>query len=447
MKRSSLAIVVALSLSCGTEPSGTLTLTVEDLPQFALPTALAVRGSVSRDPVSDTPKIVAIAGASETVSDTVDGQFSFTVRLKPNQENQLSVMAFDGTGSIADAVVVSVFHDDTGPLIVSSIPINKQTSVSLTTAIEVRYGEPLVQTSPSASFTLKQNSRPVLGTAALSGDQTLFTFQPDQPLEPASIYEMVVTGFTDEAGNPAGGGSNACFITTLSGLQPGQTAVTTDTSATFFFGGDTTIIDNINMMGATLARSGSTLYGLFEFGKERALTDEVKRAAVFVDIDLDNNPTTGFKGFKDFQLDQNFPELSTGLGAEAIVSLDAHVIADSGFVGVNTANAVWEPIDTFLPGVCGRFFGFHTTAILGDSIQDDGNFTYAYMGFVVQDSSDAAPGGVVADPVPVSGSFAAELTTPGPPTLRTSPPPPTSVWPPQKREAPLLRLLRWVRGR
>ena len=442
MKRSSLAFVIALSLSCGTEPSGTLTLTVEPLPEFALATSLAVRGSISRDPASETSTIVTIAGASETVSDTVKGSFTFTVQLKPNQENQLSVMAFDGTGSIADAVVVSVFHDDTGPLIVNSIPTNKQADVSLTTAIEVRYGEPLVQTSPSASFTLKQNSRLVPGTAALSVDKTLFTFQPAQQLEPASIYEMVITGFTDKAGNPAGAGSNTCFITTLAGLS---TAVTADTAVGVYSGGTPQIIEPVDMVGATLARSGSTLYGLFEFQQERSLLDPAKRAGVFLDLDLDNNPATGFRTFKDVLFDTNFPELNSGLRAEAIVSLDAHVIADSGFVGVPTSNdGEWDPIDTFLPGVCGRFFGFHTTAIFGDSIQDDGNFAYVYMGLAIDEDTT---GGLYGDPVPVSGSFFADLSTPGPPSLRASPRPPNPVWPPSKREAPLLRLLRWLHSR
>ncbi len=444
MKRSSLAIIVALSLGCGTEPSGILTLTVEDLPQFILTATVDVRGTVTREPVSETPVIVSIVGGSATVSDTiVGGQFTFTVGLKTNQENQLSVTAFDGTGSIAPGVVVSVFHDDTGPLIVSSIPANKDVNVSLTTAIEVRYGEPLVQTTPSAAFTLKQNSRTVLGTATLSIDKTLFTFQPTQPLEPASIYEMVVTGFTDEAGNPTG--ANACFITAIP-LADSQTDVRVDSSTTIFSGGMPQVVNQVNMLGATLARSGSTLYGLFEFQIERSLLDEATRASVFVDLDLDNNPATGFLTFKDFQFDTSFPAFNTGLGAEAFISLDAHVIADSGFVGVNTADVTWDVLDVFLPGVCGRFFGFHTTAILGGSILDDGNFAYAYTGFAVEDSTFGV-NGVWADPVPLAGSFVANLVTPGPPTSRASPPPPNRVWPPQTREAPLIRLVRWLRGR
>ena len=444
MRRSSLVLSLAFLLGCGTEP-GILMLTVEDLPKFSLSSSIVVRGTVTREPPSDTPLILTIAGANATVSDTVDTNFNVTVQLKLNQENQLSITAFDGTGSVANAIVVSVFHDDTGPPIVSSIPLNKQNGVALTTAIEVRYGEPLVQSDPSASFTLKHNSRPVPGTATLSGDKTLFTFQPDQPLEPASIYEMVVVGFDDEAGNPAGGGKHACFITTLSGLQ---TAVTTDTSTIFFFAGDTSVVDNVNMMGGTLARSGSTLYGLFEFEKERALTDPVRRASVFVDIDLDNNPTTGFQGLKDFILSDSFPQYNTGLGAEVIISLDAHILADSGFVGVNVSDGEWSDtsLDTFLPGVCGRFFGFHTTAIFGDSIQDDGNFAYAYTGFAQQDTT-TAPSGAVFDPVPLAGSFVADLTTPGPATLRTAPIPRRRVWASQKRKAPLIWLWRWLRGR
>ncbi len=445
MTRSSLVLSLAFLLGCGTGPPATLTLTVEDLPKFSLTSSIVVRGTVSREPPSDTPIIVTIAGGAATVPpDTVDANFNFTVQLKLNQENQLSIMAFDSKGSVGDAKVVSVFHDDTAPSIVSSIPPDKQRDVSLTTAIEVRYGEPLVEAGPTASFTLKQNSRPVPGTATLSVDKTLFTFQPNLPLEPASIYEMVVSGYDDEAGNPAGDGKHACFITTFDGLQQ---AVTVDTSSTFFFGGDPSVLDTLNMLGATLARSGPTLYGVFEFANERSLTGQSSRASVFVDIDLDNNPTTGFLSFKDFQLDQSFPELNTGLRVEMIISLDAHVIADSSFVGVNTADVEWEVIDIFLPGVCGKFFGFHTTTIFGDSIQDDGNFAYAYTGFAIQDSAATGATGVFADPVPIAGSFVADLTDPGMSALRTIPLPANRVWPPRKVVAPLIRLLQMLQGR
>ena len=130
MRRSSLVLSLAFLLGCGTGPPATLTLTVDDLPKFSPSSSIVVHGTVAREPSSDTPIIVTIAGGVATVSDTVDTNFNFTVRLKPNQENQLSIMAFDGKGSVADAIVVSVFHDDTAPRIVSSIPLDKQTDVS-----------------------------------------------------------------------------------------------------------------------------------------------------------------------------------------------------------------------------------------------------------------------------------------------------------------------------
>ncbi len=103
---------------------------------------------------------------------------------------------------------------------------------------------------------------------------------------------MVVSGFDDEAGNPAGGGKQGCFITTFSGLQQ---AVSVDTSSSFFVGGDPNVLDTINLVGATPARWGPTLYGVFEFADERSLTGQSSRASISVDIDLDNNPTTGFE--------------------------------------------------------------------------------------------------------------------------------------------------------
>jgi len=120
---------------------------------------------------------------------------------------------------------------------------------------------------------------------------------------------------------------------------------------------------------------------------------------------------------------------------------------DAGFVGVNIADVEWDVIDSFLPGVCGRFFGFHTTTIFGESIQDDGNFAYAYTAFAVQDSSTTGSAGVFADPVPVAGSFVADLIDPGMSALRTILLPANRVWPPRKVGAPLNRLLQLLQGR
>lgn len=57
---------------------GTLTLTVEDLPKFSLS---VVRGTVTRQPASDTPIILTIAGGAETVFDTVDTNSGFQASL------------------------------------------------------------------------------------------------------------------------------------------------------------------------------------------------------------------------------------------------------------------------------------------------------------------------------------------------------------------------------
>ena len=70
MRRLAFAVSVVLAISCGTEPSGTLTLTVEDLPEFWPDASLDVRGTVTREPSSDTPVILTVAGGGETVQDT-----------------------------------------------------------------------------------------------------------------------------------------------------------------------------------------------------------------------------------------------------------------------------------------------------------------------------------------------------------------------------------------
>lgn len=442
MRRSLFVAGLGIVAGCSSEPSGVLTITLTALPEFTADTSIQVSGNITRTPPSKTAFVVTIAGAVETVTDTVAGSFGATVKLKDNQENQLAITAFDGTGAVADPVIAVIVHDDTGPQVATSVPTDRQRNVALNTAIEVRFAEPLVQMGASASFTLTQNSRPVPGSATLSGDQTFFTFQPDQALEPHSIYEMVLDGFTDAAGNPIGEDRNVCFITTSEGLA---TSVSTDTSDTFFTS-STTPRDLIppNMVGASLARAGNTLYGLFEFARERSLTGDETKVSVFVDIDLDSDPSTGFPGFKDFQLSNaDFSQFRTGLGTELIVSLDADVIATTGFVGVAIDTVTWDEIDIFLPGVCGQFFGFHTTTIFGTPLQDDGRFNYAYSAFAIEDTA-ATNTAVFLDPVPLAGHLIADLSNPGPPALQPLAAPSATIRPRRIKAVyhGLLRLLR-----
>ncbi len=442
MRRSLLVVGLGIVAGCSSEPSGVLTITLTALPEFTPDTSIQVSGTITRTPPSETAFVVTIAGGVETVTDTVAGSFDATVILRDNQENQLAITAFDGTGAVAAPVIAVIAHDDTGPQVATSVPADRQMNVSLTTAIQLRFAEPLVQTGTSGSFTLTQNSRPVPGTPTLSGDQTFFTFQPDQPLQPHSIYEMVLAGFTDAAGNPTGQDRNVCFITTSEGLA---TSVSTDTSDTFFTS-STNPRDLIppNMVGASLARAGNTLYGLFEFARERSLTGDETKVSVFVDIDLDSDPTTGFPGFKDFQLSNaDFSQFRTGLGTELVVSLDADVVATTGFVGVAIDTVTWDEIDIFLPGVCGQFFGFHTTTIFGTPLQDDGRFNYAYSAFAIEDTA-ATNTAVFLDPVPLAGHLIADLSNPGPPALQPLAAPSATIRPRRIKAVyhGLLRLLR-----
>ena len=443
MRRSLFAAGLGIVVGCSSEPSGVLTITLTALPEFTADTSIQVSGTITRTPPSKTAFVVTIAGGVETVTDTVAGSFDATVRLIANQENQLAITAFDGTGAVADPLIAVIVHDATGPQVATSIPADRQSNVALNTAIELRFAEALVQTGPSASFTLTQNSRTVPGTAVLSGDQTFFTFQPDQALQPHSIYEMELEGFTDAAGNPTEQDRDVCFITTSEGLA---TSVSTDTSDTFFTS-PTAARDLIppNMVGASLARSGNTLYGLFEFGRERSLNGDQNKASIFVDIDLDSDPTTGFQGFKDFQLANitDAARFSTRLGTELMISLDANVVATNGFVGVTTADVTWDEIDVFLPGVCGRFFGFHTTTVFDTPLGDDGRFNYAYSAFAIEDTA-ATQTAVFMDPVPLAGHIIADLSSPGPPALQPLTTPSATTHPRQIKAVyhGLLRLLR-----
>ena len=81
MKHSSLVLSLAFLLGCGTEPPGTITLTVEDLPKSSLSSSIVVRGTIARQPSSDAPIILTIAGGATTVSDTVDANSGFQASL------------------------------------------------------------------------------------------------------------------------------------------------------------------------------------------------------------------------------------------------------------------------------------------------------------------------------------------------------------------------------
>jgi methionine-rich copper-binding protein CopC len=84
------------------------------------------------------------------------------------------------------------------PQVVSTNPVNGQTSVSLVAAPSVTFTKPLSQSS--LKFTLSGPAGNVPGTAALSTDGTVATFTPSQSLTAGTQYTASISAY-DQSGN------------------------------------------------------------------------------------------------------------------------------------------------------------------------------------------------------------------------------------------------------
>jgi hypothetical protein len=151
-------------------------------------------------------------------------------------------------------------------------------------------------------------------------------------------------------------------------------------------------------------RSGVRLYGLMEFATPRTFSNSGKtNASALIDIDLDQNPATGFTSVYDYLL-RNIPELDSHLGAELLVGIEPREdFGDSAYVGVLTSDSTsFVVADLFGVGVCGTYFGFNTDSIIG-AFGDDGNFDFTVLAI-----ASSGPG-AYADAAPESGFFQATL--------------------------------------
>ena len=88
--------------------------------------------------------------------------------------------------------------DIRSPLILTTNPIDNQSSVSLTVTPSVTFDEPIAPTS--LQFTVSGPAGNVPGTVSLSSDDTVATFRPNQALAPGTTYTMSLRA-SDLAGN------------------------------------------------------------------------------------------------------------------------------------------------------------------------------------------------------------------------------------------------------
>ncbi len=101
--------------------------------------------------------------------------------------------------------------DLTPPTVIAVAPADSAEDVPLDTQVTITFSEPLAVATVSAATVILERYRglgliidgPVPGTVSLSGDRTVATFAPEQPLTAARRYRVTVTtGVTDAVGNP-----------------------------------------------------------------------------------------------------------------------------------------------------------------------------------------------------------------------------------------------------
>ena len=396
-----------LTLACG-EPSATLTIQLQALPELTREQTITVQGTVSRSPTKETVTVVSIAGGSNTVQDSLSspGAFSIDVTLLANQESQLAITASDAQGSVSEAVVVSILHDNVGPQIAQMSPPSRAENVALDVPIEVEFAEPLLGQT-GASVQLLHNGGTVPGVVSISNDSLRVSFTPTGALDPASVYQLAFSGFTDKTGNPVSVDTQACFLTQIGSLVTQLEQDVGDGS--WVQGMPEANLTRTDMSRIRFSRLDSTMYTLVEFTNERTFGDDGDdNSILYLEIDADQNSQTGFTTLKD-TIFTTFPELESGIGADWFIGVErVPELGDSSYVGILTSALEFDIVETFTVGICGRFWGFHHTAFLSAN-GDDGLFDYTGIAFTIGEN------GNLLDVIPESGFNTVNLTGLQPP--------------------------------
>src|SRR5262249_7472670 len=135
----------------------------------------------------------------------------------------------------------------------------------------------------------------------ISSDSLTLTFAPSGTLSPNAIYRAGFTGVADKAGNAVAATTSACFVTTIAGAA--KTATFTDPTGDFYFGGTTTGLAPPDLIGARFARDADLLSTLLQFtplsGARTFSSTGANRTGLALDIDIDQDSTTGFTTLKD----------------------------------------------------------------------------------------------------------------------------------------------------
>ena len=409
------AVAASVVVTVRQQPAaGTFTLTPDPTGPLASEADLVVTGTVTRVPALTTPIFVRAAGGVESTTDTVtDGQFSVVVTLHPNVSNTITLTATDDLGSASSAPPFTILHDGIAPTIVQATPADTSDGITAGTLLRVTLSEPLA-VFMDGGIQLSRQGLAVAGATTMSADSLTLSFVPSVALSPNAIYRMAFVGVSDRAGNAISFGTSSCFVTSPIGAAATFTAA--DSSNDLYRSLTPPIIAAPDLIAARFAREGALFSGVFRFAGPRSFErDGVDRAEIFVDLDTDQDSTTGFVTLKDTLFLNSGPPLDTlgsGTRAEYIIGLSPLASAgDNAYVGKYTAPLNFQVVDTFQPGVCGSFMSF---AIPFTLVDDDGKLNAVVMGYSGSGNS------ILVDPMPAKGRLELDLgpLTPAP-VLRT----------------------------
>ena len=407
--------MLAAGCAGGADPNATITLTLDAFSAVTTASSVVLAGGVTRSPEKNTRIVVRVTGGLGAPTDTVQGgRFSISVPLNPNTNNQFSVTATDQSGVVSETKAVSIRQDNQPPGIAQSTPPDLTDNVAVSTGIQVLMNEAVV-VSGGGGIQVSRQGIPIAGSSTLSSDSLMFTFTPSEPLVPNTIYRIGFAGVADVLGNAVPVASSACFVTTLSGAP--QAGVFEDDDAFYYQTDPLPVgIQVPDIVRSRIAREGLAFSVIVQYAGPRSFSNVASnRAAAYIDLDIDQNATTGYATFKDtLQL----PGAGhSGTRAEYFVALEpdpGH--HDSAAVVLHT-----EPVDSpiegeivgfFMPGTCGAFMGFVLPlSVIGG---DEGAMNVVMLAIASTQT------GAYVDPVPLTGHFKIPPPVPSPPSFASS---------------------------
>ena len=416
-RRAALSGGILMFAACGSTEPATVVLAIDGVDEVTSDPIIQITGALTRSPPANTPLFVAISGGAAAVTDTANeqGRFAAEVRLQLDQINTLTVTPQDGTGAMGQAVTVTILHDGSGPMVVIMTPSGDGLGTSAPT-VEVQLSEPVRVSGPGSGMTLASGPFTVPGTSVLASDSVTFTFipTPGTVLPENSIFSVAFQGVTDAAGNVPVVGTNACFVTQLTvpamNQFPDTTRANQDVLGFFTQGGPQPLfIDPADIDQVRTGIQDSVLTVVTRFTNDRSfdLADS-NNTFVLIDIDIDQDSTTGSRTFRDsLFIFAGLPKRTSGMGADYGVFVD-HLpdVGDSAVVAQYTG--IWvdggpefNALDVFWPSFCGPFVGVRVAlTLLGG---DDGNMNVSVMALNLEGTGPGAP--LIVDLAPDSMAF------------------------------------------